>query len=1603
MMNLRVSGFRRQVSALLFLGAWMGASLEVRAASVQSHIVWEAGTPKLQVTVDPRPLPGKPEATKVRISVAAVNQRGEDPGGFVGGHELDLPADGKPVTALFPLLGGGTPIDRLWENDFRVADRVEKVPGDYVRVTVQNDTLGLVSEEFLHAARPGSPVHSHGVRLTGRFGERKAYFWVYFGAHKLGIQQEVGLEFYLLDNAGNQLASGEDKIVLPGDEPTVYEKEVTPGPNTTGPYTLTFTLNNEALNLAKAGEARFPFATFLVPVTSMESDTLDDWHIPGHPLDSQAARQVPNTLFSVYQPFGRPTFDAGEKHSGVRSLRIDYRPDAPVTVASDVRLPGLPSAARIWVKGNNTRDRLVLEWRDQCNFMAAGYQRWMNSQAIDICRLDFDDWRCFTIPVLGNGLVARDPRAFLRGNSGIEVQHPVQAPIHCAALRVFPERRSGKEGEAEAKDGPLSLWVDDLMVETQAPAKERLSLELRTDSVQAELHASAQLFVSVGNGTGHEIRNGRVLVTFQDAAGETVPGQDIAEGINVPDGEFAVLALSLTKLAATQARGPITAQVTVSGPLAGQRAQGSMVFSRPTGTALFWDFERAEHFNPMAPEHYYAGTYHRGQRVIKNGTFYVSLKDNNRSHPPKAGDWLPLAAAEAGADPVAGGADGTAHALPLAVTTNLPVSILLHPAMPGFVTGVEMQVFGAGAPVLLQPVFADSGALKVDLSFQQFAGPPMRVDWQGWKTCRFAAPPLPTSYAAGRGEALYAPRYPLNLALIAWTEDGRPAVIRVDQIKVATHLDPRQELIAELDYPDETLLHSPGTPLALALVNVAAQPLTLELKYRLLTPVGVAAAEGTRRTTLAPGARSGVTLVDTLSEGFYRLRVDGLPDDRVLEADVQVPNRKRYFGEALMSRLADIGGLNRDLDQTTKLINLDWDTCEPVPDLHHHEWFRRYAAAQSEGGKYDVVPIVGYAADWAGPEKQAAVEDGSYVRDVGNYMQVPVRLADWNAFMRNVGREHARDFKQWMFWQSPDMREVPIYLPPLKYLSMLTIFDRWVSQYNPDACVIAGGFGFERVLDYLDGLPEPAKLPFDRFEVRVNPGSLSVEEVQMDDFLADLDAKLKLKETGRQAGIVELDWATDETLGFLDQAAYHARAAILLHAAGAMPHRFATINKYETRDGFGVLFRPLYGNSSIQSKRPFFAPKPAYFGVIEVRNTLADLAFLQRVYLPDRDPQANNAYLFKAGDGSVCAAIWRVRGTRGYQRPAGWAAVKAADAFNVPVKLDAALPVGQMPLFLRFPSQPVDQVAHELRNLKPAEPDPAHAPVLNLFVAEAYSRQAAKYEVAGGEASRLHSARLPAAERVSERFLKDVREERFAFELEQPGTVLVSRLWYLEAGGDTNRRATVTLNGSAAGTWNLAPRLGLASSNNVDQVYRSGVRRSVFVLRDGKAGRNDIELRHAAPTESGGFRLTRIVDGRVDLVACGPLAFLNAGVPVQAFRNAAGGPLVLGEQTYDSGLGCMGQTALEYPLNRQFTKFTVTVGIDAIARGRGSVRFRIKVDGVEKANSGPMTGMTLPRTLTVENLDEAERLVLWVDDADDGAENDLANWVEPVLYLRDTK
>src|SRR5205085_2609540 len=72
-----------------------------------------------------------------------------------------------------------------------------------------------------------------------------------------------------------------------------------------------------------------------------------------------------------------------------------------------------------------------------------------------------------------------------------------------------------------------------------------------------------------------------------------------------------------------------------------------------------------------------------------------------------------------------------------------------------------------------------------------------------------------------------------------------------------------------------------------------------------------------------------------------------------------------------------------------------------------------------------VMPVVGFTADWAGPEAGEALRKGIYRRWIPNMLQVPERLVDWSLFVRTVQREYKGRFQDWVFWENPDLEQAP--------------------------------------------------------------------------------------------------------------------------------------------------------------------------------------------------------------------------------------------------------------------------------------------------------------------------------------------------------------------------------------------------------------------------------------------------------------------------------------------------------------------------------------------------------------------------------------------------
>ncbi|MGA2031541.1 MAG: NPCBM/NEW2 domain-containing protein [Thermoguttaceae bacterium] len=120
--------------------------------------------------------------------------------------------------------------------------------------------------------------------------------------------------------------------------------------------------------------------------------------------------------------------------------------------------------------------------------------------------------------------------------------------------------------------------------------------------------------------------------------------------------------------------------------------------------------------------------------------------------------------------------------------------------------------------------------------------------------------------------------------------------------------------------------------------------------------------------------------------------------------------------------------------------------------------------------------------------------------------------------------------------------------------------------------------------------------------------------------------------------------------------------------------------------------------------------------------------------------------------------------------------------------------------------------------------------------------------------------------------------------------------------------------------------------------------------------------------------------------------FLDLAWPYAADRCVTGGLLRSGGALCLKGLGVHSAARLSYTLERPYRRFAADIGIDDSTDGRGSVVFRVLVDGVVKYASGPISGGDAPQSVSID-LTGAKRLDLVVDFGPRGDELDRADWL----------
>jgi hypothetical protein len=124
------------------------------------------------------------------------------------------------------------------------------------------------------------------------------------------------------------------------------------------------------------------------------------------------------------------------------------------------------------------------------------------------------------------------------------------------------------------------------------------------------------------------------------------------------------------------------------------------------------------------------------------------------------------------------------------------------------------------------------------------------------------------------------------------------------------------------------------------------------------------------------------------------------------------------------------------------------------------------------------------------------------------------------------------------------------------------------------------------------------------------------------------------------------------------------------------------------------------------------------------------------------------------------------------------------------------------------------------------------------------------------------------------------------------------------------------------------------------------------------------------------------------------LADFHAPRRAQAFPYT---PLLVNGQEFQTGIGTYPLSEIVYQLGGEYGALRTQIAVDDSADGRASARFSIYADDVLLYRSPVMLRGDAPITLEVPLLG-AEQLRLVVDDADDGATGDYADWLATSVY-----
>ena len=1609
------------------------------ADRVDLSVIWQDGKPQTRVVVGdlPAELPVPPS-----VAWSLLDPQDKP---LAGGEVKLARIDGTWQAAI--------PLDAI--KDPKKTHRLEVSLGDAVASLDYAARATIVGEA---ASVPWYAIVGEGI-----WPDRSVAFIVSLPGDRSAQPRDIPVALTVRDG-DDAVAFQRELRLPPAADRSVHRIDLAPDiAASVGPYLAEIDIDSEVHGLSFRTQERFAQACAEIPLSSFERGQRGDWFTAdGQPQSYRSLQFYYSGHLQDLQQrdYPRIGYDPAEKHAGRQSLRIGYESGKPAHVWSQQVLPGKPTALSIWVKGNNTADELLVSFEDHINFSLPAWQRNANFSESKVCTLDFEGWRRFTVPVLGAGLQASGSKGSTTDidapvkilavsvrttvAKGMQAGEPRQIWLDDLSVQTQSPENGRLSLELGSNRADVSLAKDAVMVVSLGNGRGvdlprgRLSLTARDAEGQAVWTQTLDLPAKAGQFTSVEVPLEELArkpvggpfdidAMFTDAS---VPGARITgrqtwkfsrQAAVVHDFEHRETYSGYAPGAVTTSRATV-----VDGGADGSK--GSLALNVVPGQA-----DNSVLLHPALP----------------GKLDWVELMVHGGPHPVTLQPWF----IDAGATGVWLRRHNLFWAEPITVDWQgwRKVTVACPPIPTGHAEKSRSFLFEPAYPLNLAFNAQATGDQPVEVRIDNVRAVTHlprdewhRIEIEYPDESRMHAPGAPLTAIVtnfGSEPATFAVSFQLRQAQGFVARQGTmPLEIKAGERRHVTLIDSLSPGVYDLELTGvgpqpvrgplavlpaagffgpqpATML---GDPLALRRQlgftneriyldwdNVEPAPYVrhftwfeMESGKRRELPVMPAElrplAEAKEKTAAAVTAV--VTNVTALQKKLSELatarqqtlvkaeaakkNVDAAASDTTAAAE-----KKQ---EAARSAFENI---RQSVEAAEQAIHDAEALLEQGAVDHARLQAEAVAAAKAfEAAKLPfslaLDPVVGFAADWAGPEAREALTKGVYSRFIPNILQVPDRLIDWSLFVRELQREYRGRFDRWVFWENPDLDQAPQNIPPERYRPLLEIFHRWVKLYNPRSRVIAGGFNFDKAIDYLKKIPDPHTLPFDEIAMQVNLGELSPEKGDMEGFLDDLEDLLKLRETRRTVSITELDWGIGPLVSPVEQAAYHARAALMLHSRAAAAHQFQLVNTGFALDGYGVFYRLPYGNSGdLQTFKPSYVPKPAYLALMETRRFLSQWQYVTSVSLADRSLDDQRAFVYRNGQQQLAAVMWRaVDGERIYTLPPAWRGAEVRDAFNIPADAAAGLRVTPLPLFITLPAgYQLDTLLEDLRRLAAA--DGSHPVWLDLHLAAADSRTRCNYQAQGNLTLAEHGGQLPGSRTVREPFVAGIQQEQFTFVAPQAGAALLRRRWHFDGTGQV---LEMSLNGGAEQTWNLGP----------GQDNEPGVRETMFVLSGCRAGENRVSIRYGAPGNAAGYRVEPLAGDEVPLSRLGAINARQSRGRFLNHTNAAGSPLSIGKTTYDDGIGTHATSFIEYPLDGLFERFEATVGIDGSTEGRGSVVFRVYVDGKLRADSGVVNGFDVAKTLTVDGLDKAGRMILSVTDAGDGDRNDLANWVNGKLVLK---